>query len=38
VGVKKMDWLETTWSQALLLIQDELDMLQSSDKSIPLKA
>jgi hypothetical protein len=34
VGVDKMDWLETSWSQALLLIQDELFTWQSSDKSI----
>jgi hypothetical protein len=35
-GMNKMDWLETSWSQALLLIQDELYMQQSSDESISL--
>jgi hypothetical protein len=37
-GMNKMDWLETSWSQALLLIQDELYMQQSSDESISLWA
>jgi hypothetical protein len=34
VGVDKMDWLETSWSQALLLIHDELYTPRSSDESI----
>jgi hypothetical protein len=34
VGVDKMDWLETSWSQALLFIHDELYTPQSSDESI----
>jgi hypothetical protein len=34
VGIDKMDWLETSWSQALLLIQDKLFMRQSSDEAI----
>jgi hypothetical protein len=34
VGVNKMDWLETSWSQALLLIHGELFTRQSPDKAI----
>jgi hypothetical protein len=34
VGVNKMDWLETSWSQALLLIHGELFTQQSPDKAI----
>jgi hypothetical protein len=34
VGVNKMDWLETSWSQALLLIQGELYVRQSPDGAI----
>jgi hypothetical protein len=34
VGVNEMDWLETSWSQALLLIQNELFTRQSSDEAI----
>jgi hypothetical protein len=34
VGVNKMDWLETSWSQALLLIHGELFMRQSPDEAI----
>jgi hypothetical protein len=37
VDVNKMDWLKTSWSQALLLIHDELYTLHSSDKSILLR-
>jgi hypothetical protein len=33
-GMNKMDWLETSWSQALLLIHGELFMQQSPDKAI----
>jgi hypothetical protein len=34
VGVNEMDWLETSWSQALLLIHGELFMQQSPDEAI----
>jgi hypothetical protein len=34
VGMNNMDWLETSWSQALLLIQGELFTRQSPDESI----
>jgi hypothetical protein len=34
VGVNKMDWLETSWSQALLLIHGELFTWQSPDEAI----
>jgi hypothetical protein len=34
VGVDKMDWLETSWSQALLLIHGELFTQQSPDKAL----
>jgi hypothetical protein len=34
VGVNKMDWLETSWSQALLLIHGELYTRQSPDEAI----
>jgi hypothetical protein len=34
VGVNEMDWLETSWSQALLLIHGELFTRQSPDEAI----
>jgi hypothetical protein len=34
VGVNKMDWLENSWSQALLIIHDELYTPRSSGESI----
>jgi hypothetical protein len=34
VGVNEMDWLETSWSQALLLIHGELFTPQSPDEAI----
>jgi hypothetical protein len=34
VGVNKMDWLVTSWYQALLLIHGELFTQQSPDKAI----
>jgi hypothetical protein len=34
VGMNEMDWLETSWSQALLLIHGELFTQQSPDKAI----
>jgi WD40 repeat protein len=34
VGMNKMDWLETSWSQALLLIHGELFTRQSPDEAI----
>jgi hypothetical protein len=34
VGVNKMGWLETSWSQALLLIHGELFTRQSPDGAI----
>jgi hypothetical protein len=34
VGVNKMDWLETSWSQVLLLIHGELFTRQSPDEVI----
>jgi hypothetical protein len=34
VGMNKMDWLETSWSQALLLIHGELYTQQSPDGAI----
>jgi hypothetical protein len=37
VGMNEMDWLETSWSQALLLIHDELYTPQSSGESILLR-
>jgi hypothetical protein len=38
VGVNKMDWLETSWSQVLLLIHGKLFTQQSPDKAIWLQA
>jgi hypothetical protein len=37
VGMNEMDWLETSWSQALLLIHDELYTPQSPGESILLR-
>jgi hypothetical protein len=34
VGMNEMDWLETSWSQALLLIHGELFTRQSPDEAI----
>jgi hypothetical protein len=34
VGMNKMDWLETSWSQDLLLIHGELFTRQSPDEVI----
>jgi hypothetical protein len=34
VGMNEMDWLETSWSQALLLIHGELFTWQSPDEAI----